>query len=80
VVWDIVRDALVVTLCGLAAGLFGALGAVRLVETLLFGVTPRDPLTFSTAAAAQHVTAMLACALPAFRATRTDPLIALKSD
>jgi len=80
VMWDIVRDALAVTLCGLAAGLFGALAAVRLVETLLFGVTPRDPLTFSTAAAALLVTAMLACALPAFRASRTDPLIALKSD
>ena len=62
-----------VTLFGLAVGLIGALAAVRLVETLLFGVTPQDPVTLSTAAAVLVVTALLACALPAVRASRTIP-------
>jgi putative ABC transport system permease protein len=80
VVRDVVRDTLIVTLGGVAAGLLGAVAAVRLVETLLFGVTPQDPLALSAAAASLIVTALLACTLPAIRASRTDPLIALRSD
>jgi putative ABC transport system permease protein len=80
VVWDVVRDTLTVTSCGLAVGLLGALATVRLVEALLFGVTPEDPVTLSTAAVVLVVTALLACALPALRASRTNPLLALRGD
>jgi ABC-type antimicrobial peptide transport system permease subunit len=51
IVWDVVRDTLTVTLSGLASGLLAALGTVQVVETLLFGVRPEDPLTLSLAAA-----------------------------
>jgi len=80
VVWDIVRDTLTVTIGGVVVGLLGALATVGLVETLLFGVRPEDPVTLSLAAAVLVVTALLACALPALRASRTDPLIALRGD
>jgi predicted permease len=80
IVWDIAWDALSITLCGLAVGLLGTLGAVKVVDTLLFGISPQDPVTLAAAAAALIVTALLACALPALRASRTDPLIALRTD
>jgi len=80
VMWDVVRDALTVTLSGLAAGLLAALATVKAVETLLFGVRPEDPLTLSLAAGALIVTAIVACAQPALSASRVDPLIALRAD
>ena len=80
VVRDVVRDGLTVTLAGLAVGVGGALAAVRLVETLLFGVTPQDPLTLAVAVASLVAIAMLACSVPAARATRVDPMITLRGD
>jgi predicted permease len=80
VVRDVVREGLTVTLAGLAAGIVAALATVRVVETLLFGVTPRDPLTLAAAAASLVAIAMLACAVPASRAARVDPMIALRGE
>jgi predicted permease len=80
VVWDVVRDGLTVTLVGLAFGVIGALATVRIVETMLFGVTPQDPLTLAAAAASLLIIAILASCVPAFRAARVDPLLALRSD
>jgi putative ABC transport system permease protein len=80
VMWHIVRDGMAVTLGGLAAGIVAALVSVRFVEALLFGVTPRDPGALAAAVAALVVTAMFACAVPALRAARVDPMTALRSE
>jgi predicted permease len=65
---------------GIGIGLFVALGATRLLGGLLYGVEPTDPITFAGVAALLMVVAIAACAIPARRATRVDPLIALRSD
>jgi putative ABC transport system permease protein len=65
---------------GLALGLLVALALASLLESLLFGVKPRDPLTFAVIFALLFFAAALACYLPARRATRLDPLEALRYD
>jgi putative ABC transport system permease protein len=65
---------------GVVAGLAGAAMSVRLVESLLFGVSTYDPTTFVAAATALVAVAMFACVLPAARATRTDPMVTLRTD
>ncbi|MGH9793150.1 MAG: ABC transporter permease [Candidatus Acidiferrales bacterium] len=66
------------TLAGVAIGVAGALVVTRLMKSLLFGITPADPATFASAAAGLTVVALLACWIPARRAARTDPIIALR--
>jgi predicted permease len=80
VVRQVVFDGLTVTVAGLAVGVVAALAIVRVVETLLFGVTPEDPLTLAAAGASLLAIAILACAVPASRAARVDPMIALRGD
>jgi putative ABC transport system permease protein len=63
---------------GLTLGLAGSLWAARLVETLLFHLEPRDPVTFGGAAAVLVAVAVLAAWLPARRAARLDPLTVLR--
>jgi len=63
---------------GLVVGLFGALALTQLLTSLLYGVSPRDPLSLAVAAALLLVVALAASALPARRATRVDPIIALR--
>ncbi|HYL62092.1 MAG TPA: ABC transporter permease [Candidatus Methylomirabilis sp.] len=63
---------------GLALGLIAALGLTQLMSSLLFGVQPRDPVTFIAAAALLALVALAACYIPARRATRVDPLVALR--
>jgi putative ABC transport system permease protein len=65
---------------GLAAGFAGALGATRLLAGLLFGVTARDPFVLAAVPLLVAVTALLACTLPATRAARVDPMVALRTD
>lgn len=77
VVQQVVFDGLTVTVAGLAVGVVAALAIVRVVETLLFGVTPQDPLTLAGAGASLLAIAILACAVPASRAARVDPMVAL---
>ncbi len=67
------KQGLVITAIGLAAGLAGALSVNRLFASLLFGVQPTDPGTLAAAALAITIVAVLACALPAWRASRLDP-------
>ncbi|HYY56583.1 MAG TPA: ADOP family duplicated permease, partial [Pyrinomonadaceae bacterium] len=67
-------------LFGIAVGLAGAFALTRLMKNLLFGVSAIDPLTFGSVAALLAVVAFFACYLPARRATRVDPMIALRSE
>jgi ABC-type antimicrobial peptide transport system permease subunit len=65
---------------GLVLGLMGAALLTRLLTTLLFGITPTDPVTYAVVAGVLAVAAFAACQIPARRATRIDPLIALRSE
>jgi putative ABC transport system permease protein len=65
---------------GLAMGLGGAWAATRLLKSMLFNVTPTDPWTFSAVAIALFLVAMAASLLPARRATRVDPMVALRAE
>jgi predicted permease len=75
----IVRQALVLVAIGVLAGGVGAFLLTRTLSTLLFGVTPHDPATFAAAAGVLTVVALVAAALPAWRAARVDPAAALRS-
>jgi len=61
-------------------GLAGALAGTRMLATFLYGVRPADPLTFGGVSALLAVVALLACYLPARRAKRVDPVVALHDD
>jgi putative ABC transport system permease protein len=76
----IVRRGLVTAGGGILVGGIAALFLTRLMEGLLFGVAPRDPLTFAAAAGALLAVALLASAVPAMRAARVDPLEALRTE
>jgi predicted permease len=65
---------------GLAVGLLGTLAVVRMLQSVLYGVSPRDPLTIAGVAGLFVVTAFLASSIPALRASRVDPLVALRQD
>jgi predicted permease len=80
IVLDVIRDGLTVTLIGLAAGFVAAIAAVRVVKSLLFGVTPEDPLTLAAAGASLIAIAILASTVPASRAARVDPMITLRGE
>jgi putative ABC transport system permease protein len=63
---------------GLALGLAGSLAATRLIATMLFGVKPNDPLTFAAVAVILGSVTLAACYIPSRRATRVDPMVALR--
>ena len=74
----VMKRGLVIASIGLATGLVGALSLNRLFASLLFGVAPTDPWTVAGVASAVAITAALACALPAWRASRLDPNVVLR--
>jgi putative ABC transport system permease protein len=76
----VITDGLKQAVVGVAIGIGGALWLTRLMDSLLFGVKPSDPLTLVSVAVLLLVTAGLACYLPARRATKVDPLIVLRSE
>jgi putative ABC transport system permease protein len=73
----VLRQGLGLILAGIALGLPAALALTRLLGGFIFGVTPADPVTYIVAGAVLVCAALLACYLPARRATRVDPLVAL---
>jgi ABC-type antimicrobial peptide transport system permease subunit len=78
--WMILRQSLVLAAVGLIAGVAGATAAARLVESMLYGVPPRDTTAMAIAAAIMLATCALAGYLPARRASRVDPIVALRAE
>jgi putative ABC transport system permease protein len=76
----VVGQGMLLALGGVSIGLVGAFFATRLMGTLLFGVTPTDLTTFGGIALLLLMIAFFACCLPAYRATRVDPMVALRSE
>jgi putative ABC transport system permease protein len=78
VVWMVLRRSLFVTLVGLVIGLTTAMGLTRLLISLLYGVSPTDPITFAGVTLLIGLVTVIASYLPARRATRVDPMVALR--
>jgi ABC-type antimicrobial peptide transport system permease subunit len=77
----ILKQGMTLTLIGVALGLAGAYVLTKYLEsltTMLYGVQPRDPLTYGVTAALLTLVALVACFIPARRATKVDPLVALR--
>jgi putative ABC transport system permease protein len=76
----VVRQGMTMTLIGLAFGLVGVFALSRVMVGLLYGVSPTDPLTFTGVSIVLLLVALLACLIPARRATRVDPIVALRTE
>ncbi|HYY42012.1 MAG TPA: FtsX-like permease family protein, partial [Pyrinomonadaceae bacterium] len=76
----VIRQGMLLALAGVAVGLVGALLLTRVMTTLLYGVHPTDPVTFTAVSLILLTVALTACFIPARRATRVDPLIALRHE
>ncbi len=74
------RHGLTVVGVGLLIGLIGSAAVTRFLSSLLFGVTPTDPLTFAGVACTIMATALMAAYLPARRASKVDPMVALRHE
>jgi predicted permease len=80
VLFLVLGEGLRMSLLGVTAGMVGAFGVTRLMASQLFGVTARDPLTFIAVPILLTLVSLLACYVPARRAVRVDPLLALRSE
>ena len=80
VLWMMLREGMAPVAAGGAVGMVASLAATRAVRSMLFGVTPLDPISFAAAPLLLAAVALLACHLPARRATRIDPLVALREE
>ena len=74
------RGGLELVAIGLVLGLAAAAGTARVIQTLLFDVRPLDPLVYAAVAVTFALVAALACLLPSLRASRIDPIIALRAE
>jgi predicted permease len=78
VLWMVMRQGLALIAIGIGVGVAGTYALTGLMQTLLYGVKPTDPATFIGVSVLMAVVAMSACMIPAWRATRVDPMIALR--
>jgi predicted lysophospholipase L1 biosynthesis ABC-type transport system permease subunit len=76
----VMGQGMVMTVAGLVFGLIGAVLATRFLSSLLYGIEPRDPVTLGAAAMVLGVVALAACWVPARRAMRVDPMVALRHE
>jgi putative ABC transport system permease protein len=76
----ILRKGILLTAIGVTLGVVGAAGAARYLQSMLFGIEPLDPLTFIAVAIGFTAIAALASYLPARRATRVEPVVALRCE
>jgi len=74
----VLSRGVIFALIGIAIGIAGAFGLTRYLTTLLFGVQPIDVMTFLSVAAILMIVALLACIIPARKAAKVDPLVALR--
>jgi len=80
VIGMVMRKGLLLAAVGVGVGIVGALATTRLMEAVLFGVSPADPLTFGSVSVILVVVALLASYVPARRAAQVDPMVALRAD
>ena len=80
ILWLIARQGIGLTLLGLAGGLTAGFWTTQFLSTLLVGVTPTDPMTFGGIAGFFFLIALVACLVPAHRATRVDPILSLRHE
>jgi ABC-type antimicrobial peptide transport system permease subunit len=76
----VVRQGMTMTVIGLALGLVGVFALSRVMVGLLYGVSPTDPLTYTGVSIVLLGVALLACLVPARRATHVDPIVALRTE
>lgn len=76
----ILKEGMMLALAGIAIGTFGAFALTRLMASLLFEISAKDPGTFISVATLLALVALVACYIPARRATKVDPLVALRNE
>jgi len=80
VIWTVLRRALLLMMIGVGLGIGGALALTHVMAGLLYEVRPTDAITFASASLLLAMLAVIASLIPAWRATRVDPLIALRAE
>jgi ABC-type lipoprotein release transport system permease subunit len=80
VLWNMLLDGMRPAIFGLVVGLIASLEASRLIRDLLYEIKPLDPVVFAAVPATLLAMAVLACIVPAWRASRLDPMQALRSE
>jgi len=74
----VLGEGLKMALAGVGIGLLAAFGLTRLMSNMLFGISTHDPVSFAAVAGVLVLVALAACSIPARRATKVDPLVALR--